>query len=159
MIVQWMSLGIQLLAVDDGEGRTFYVRDEVALRPFRDDRDLNARLAERGERFRQWKLFSGTRSGQNLDGSKRLGAPRRLGNDWGWGCGGRRGWSRRRAWARMMHGHRGCCSSQGGRCRLRRGYWCRAGPGSRLPSGLSQTRPMRLHHFRSHDGIAEGFAN
>src|SRR5215472_15423553 len=53
VVLERMRRGPDCLAVDGGALRAFHVGDEVALRPTREHRHLNAGLAERGERLRE----------------------------------------------------------------------------------------------------------
>jgi hypothetical protein len=41
VILQWMGLGIQCLAIDDGKVGTFDMGNEIAMRPSGDDRNLH----------------------------------------------------------------------------------------------------------------------
>lgn len=59
VVAQGMRLGIERLAVEDGENSAFDVGDEVAMRPAGDDGDLGARLAESGEGFLQHQFLTG----------------------------------------------------------------------------------------------------
>ena len=56
MISQLMRLGVDGLAIDHRELRTFDVGDEVAVRPPGNHRNLDARLAERGQGLGQFQF-------------------------------------------------------------------------------------------------------
>src|SRR3954470_21129407 len=70
-----------LLAVQRRARRAFDVGNKVALRPARQHRDLNARLAERGERLIELELLAGVAAREELDRAQWLRRLRRCG---GW---------------------------------------------------------------------------
>src|SRR5688500_8742284 len=61
VVLERVRRGADLLAVDRRPVGALDVRDEVALRPAREHRDLHAGLAERGERLGKLELLAGVR--------------------------------------------------------------------------------------------------
>ena len=61
-----MRLRIQRLSVHHGKARAFHVGDEEALGPPRDDRDLDAGLAQGRERLGELELAPGVAAGKDL---------------------------------------------------------------------------------------------
>src|SRR5204863_9214028 len=63
VVLERMRRRTDFLAVDGGTLRAFDVGDEVALGPPSQHRNLNAGLAERGERFGELELLAGVAAG------------------------------------------------------------------------------------------------
>src|SRR5262245_58849323 len=92
VILERVRRGADLLAVHLGPLVAFHVGDEVALRPARQHRDLDAGLAERGERLVELELLAGVAAGKQLDRAERLAAGlRRRSGGRGRSSGGRGG--------------------------------------------------------------------
>src|SRR5258706_4414169 len=72
VVLERVRRGADFLAVDGGTLVAFDVREEVALRPAREHRDLHAGLAERGERLGELELLAGVAAREELDGAERL---------------------------------------------------------------------------------------
>src|SRR5260370_41920941 len=70
VVLEGMGRGADFLAVDGGTLRAFDVGDEVALRPASQHRNLNAGLAERGERLGELEFPAGVAAGEQLDGAE-----------------------------------------------------------------------------------------
>ena len=66
MIGQLMRLGVDGLAIDHRELRTFDVGEELAVRPPGHHRNLDARLAERGQGLGQLQFATGVGSVEDL---------------------------------------------------------------------------------------------
>src|SRR5258706_16147761 len=76
MILESVRCRSDWLSVDCGLVCALDVRDEIALRPSRQNRDLHAGLSERGERLGQFQFLACTCAGDQLDCAQRLRRPR-----------------------------------------------------------------------------------